>query len=238
MRFVKLDAIDSTNDFLKNLSQSQAVENFTVVSAENQTKGKGQMGSVWTSEPGKNLTMSVLIKDVLTNVQSIFGLNAAVAISVIEVLEMHAIPKTSVKWPNDIMSGNKKIGGILIENSFRNDGSIESIVGLGLNVNQTDFELLPQASSLALAAQRSFDKELLLVEIAQSIQKNAHDLASAWNRYIEILFRKGMPTTFENLQGTRFMGIIVGVESDGKLKLQLEDDSFVTFGIKEIRMLY
>lgn len=238
MHFVKLNAIDSTNDFLKNLSHTQAVENFTVVSAESQTNGKGQMGSVWVSEPGKNLTMSVLVRDLLADVQSIFQLNAAVAMSVADVLERHAIPQISVKWPNDIMSGNKKIGGILIENAIKTDGSVESIVGIGLNVNQTDFDLLPQASSLILVAGKSFDKELLLVQIAESIQQNAYQLESAWQRYLEILFRKGIPTAFQNPKGDKFMGIIVGVESDGRLKLQLQDDSFATFGIKEVQTLY
>jgi len=238
MQFVKLDAIDSTNDFLKNLSQSQTVENFTVVSAETQTKGKGQMGSVWVSEPGKNLVMSMLVKGVLADVQSIFQLNAAVAIAVIDVLQTHAIPKLSVKWPNDIMSGNKKIGGILIENSLKNEGGIESIVGIGLNVNQTNFEFLPQASSLQLVSGRSFDKNRLLVEIAKKIEMNSTQLESAWQKYTDILFKKGIPMAFQNQQGHQFMGIIDGVEHDGRLRLQLEDDAFATFGIKEIQMLY
>lgn len=239
MRLVKLDAIDSTNDFLKNLSRSQAVENFTTVSAENQTKGKGQMGSVWQSEVGKNLIMSVLVKEVLTDNRDIFKLNICVALSVIEVLQSHDIPNLGIKWPNDIMSGHKKIGGILIENSFKTD-SIESIVGLGLNVNQTDFEGLPQASSLAVVSGRTFDKDALLVAIAETIERNCQviDGETLWENYHRALFRKGIPMAFESEQGGRFMGIIDGVETDGKLRLQLEDDSFQTFGIKEIKMLY
>jgi BirA family biotin operon repressor/biotin-[acetyl-CoA-carboxylase] ligase len=76
MNLIKLDAIDSTNDFLKDLSRKQIVENFTAVVANSQTKGKGQMGSTWNSEQGKNLTLSVLIKDVLNDVDQIFHLNA------------------------------------------------------------------------------------------------------------------------------------------------------------------
>lgn len=238
MRFVKLNAIDSTNDFLKKLSQTESVENFTVVSTETQTKGRGQMGSVWVSESGKNLIMSVLIKEVLGNVQSIFQLNAAVAVAVIAVLERHAIPKLSVKWPNDIMSGNKKIGGILIENSLKDVGNIESIVGIGLNVNQTNFELLPQASSLALVSGKTFEIDILLVEIAQALKENTARLDLAWQLYTEKLFKKDVPMAFQDQQGLRFMGIVIGVASDGKLKIQMEDGSFQTFGIKEIQMLY
>lgn len=239
MRLVKLDAIDSTNDFLKKLSRSQTVENFTAVSAENQTKGKGQMGSVWQSEIGKNLIMSLLVKEVLMNKSAIFKLNSCVALSVIEVLQEHSIPNLSIKWPNDIMSGNKKIGGILIENSFKTD-SIESIVGLGLNVNQTDFEGLPQASSLAVVARKTFDKDALLIAIAETIERNCQSIDEdlLWEKYQRTLFKKGIPMAFENGQSKRFMGIIDGVESDGKLRLLLEDDSTATFGIKEIKMLY
>ncbi len=87
MKLIKLDAIDSTNEFLKGLSSKQDLENFTVVTAENQTKGKGQMGSVWTSEAGKNLIMSVFVKDSLSDVSQIYNLNIAVALAVIESLE-------------------------------------------------------------------------------------------------------------------------------------------------------
>ena len=239
MRLVKLDAIDSTNDFLKNLSRREMVENFTVVSAENQTKGKGQMGSVWETQIGKNLIMSVLVKDVLVDASDIFKLNIAVALSVIEVLDRHQVPKLSIKWPNDIMSGHKKIGGILIENTFKAD-SIESVVGLGLNVNQTDFAHLPQASSLAVVAQKTFDKDALLIQIAETIEQNCQNINVnlLWHKYHGVLFKKGIPMAFENVQGKRFMAVVHGVETDGKLRLLLEDESTATFGIKEIKMLY
>ena len=86
MKLIKLDAIDSTNDFLKALSGKQLLENFTVVSAENQTNGKGQMGAKWDSEIGKNLIVSVLIKDVLKNNTEIFDLNVAIALAIISSL--------------------------------------------------------------------------------------------------------------------------------------------------------
>lgn len=242
MQLIKLNAIDSTNDFLKSLSQTQTVKNFTVVSAETQTKGKGQMGAIWKSESGKNLIMSLLVKGGVVEIMNLFQFNTAVAVAVIQVLERHAIPKLSVKWPNDIMSGNKKIGGILIENSFRSDGSIDSIVGLGLNVNQTNFENLPLASSLALVCDKVFDKDILLVEIAEMIIENLKRLQGEadlfFQEYTEILFKKGIPMPFENQNGTQFMGMIDGVEEDGKLRILLEDGTFATFGIKEIKMLY
>ena len=80
MKLIKLDAIDSTNDFLKRLSVEQSLENFTVVTAESQTRGKGQMGAKWDSETGKNLMISVLVNNVLNTISEIFDLNVAVAL--------------------------------------------------------------------------------------------------------------------------------------------------------------
>ncbi len=105
MKLIKLDAIDSTNDYLKQLSSVSVVENFTVVTTKNQTNGKGQMGTIWKSESGKNITFSILIKNILYNYNQIFDLNVVVACSIIQVLEVFSIPNLTVKWPNDIMSG-------------------------------------------------------------------------------------------------------------------------------------
>jgi BirA family biotin operon repressor/biotin-[acetyl-CoA-carboxylase] ligase len=242
MKLIKLDAIDSTNDFLKGLASKQDLENFTVVTAESQSKGKGQMGAVWTSEKSKNLIMSVLVKDVLCNIDSIFNLNIAVSLAVITVLEKYQIPKLSIKWPNDIMSDSKKIGGILIENSIKSDGSIFSIVGLGLNVNQTNFENLPKASSLACVSATSFNISKLVQEIvSEMIEKtnNWPDTNSFHAKlYTQYLFKKEIPTAFNLPNGTPFMGLIQGVSGIGKLQVLLEDDSIQEFDIKEIQMLY
>ncbi len=243
MKLIKLDAIDSTNDFLRNLLNHNDPENFTVVTAEDQTEGKGQMGSVWVSEKGKNLTMSILVKDFVFDISQIYNLNTAIATAIISVLKKYNIPKLSIKWPNDIMSDNKKVGGILIENIIKGSSQIDSIVGIGLNVNQINFDGLPKASSLSLMANRTFEKELLLLEIVESIKQNVVRLSEGkafeiWQNYTDLLFKKGLPMAFENQQRQRFMGIIQGVTKTGQLELLLEDDTTKTYGIKEIQMLY
>lgn len=243
MNIIKLNAIHSTNDFLKEITRNTAVENYTVVTAAHQTKGKGQMGSVWQSEVGKNVTMSILVKDVLTTVSEIYNLNIAVSIAVYEVLEALNIPKLSIKWPNDIMSDTKKIGGILIENSIKTDSRIESIVGIGLNVNQTDFSGLPNAASLAVVSNSEFDLDDLIAKIHFQIKKNCGLLVSnqteqLWQKFHEVLFKIGVPMPFENSEKSRFMGIIQKVSQEGKLTILLEDDAVQCYGIKEITMLF
>ncbi len=242
MKLIKLDAIDSTNEFLKGLSVEQTLENFTVVTAENQTKGKGQMGSVWVSEPGKNLIMSILVKNFLTDISQLFNSSIVASVSIIQALEELNIPELSIKWPNDIMSYNKKIGGILIENSIKSDGNIFSFVGLGLNVNQTNFEQLPKASSLAAICNTPFDKEEILLKIIDKLEQNVlfwnqnQDLL--WSEYTNKLFKKGIPMPFEDQNQHQFMGIIQGVSSIGRLRILLDNDTVSEFDIKGIQMLY
>jgi BirA family biotin operon repressor/biotin-[acetyl-CoA-carboxylase] ligase len=242
MPLIKLDATSSTNDFLKEMAGNQPVENYTVVTAELQTGGRGQMGAAWHSEKGKNLMMSMLVRDSVASAEKIYHLNVAVATAVIATLESFEIPSLAVKWPNDIMSGNKKIGGILIESTFRNNGEISSIVGIGVNINQTNFENLPQASSLKVQAGRDFDKDQILNVLVKNLKSAITGLESnynnLWETYRSQLFRKDIPTAFEDQAGKRFMGIIKTVNDDGKLAVLLENDTLKTFSIREIKMLY
>ena len=243
MKLIKLDAIDSTNDFLKGLSNAQNLKNFTIVTAENQTKGKGQMGSKWVSEIGKNLICSILIKNILRNNFEIFDLNFAIALAIYDALEQFKIPKLSIKWPNDIMSGDKKIGGILIENIIKSDNSILSIVGFGININQTNFDNLPKASSLKNIMNQEFDKLKILASIYDSIllrinclQNNKED--QLFEDFNNKLFKKGITMPFENSKQEKFMGIVKGVSHQGKLQLFLENDLISEFDIRAISMLY
>ena len=242
MSIIKLNAIDSTNDFLKDYSRNQLVENFTTVVTQKQTNGKGQMGAVWNSEEGKNLVMSILIKDLLRSVDEIFHLNVAITLSIIQVLKLYNIPNITVKWPNDILSENKKICGILIENSIISESKIESIVGIGLNINQLYFENLPKASSMALIVNKEFDLEIILNKVIFQIKKNCSYILSGqssklWEEYHNNLYKMKTPMTFQNVNQIRFMGIIQGVSQEGKLLVKLEDGSVKAFGIKEIQFL-
>ena len=242
MHIIKLSAINSTNDYLKELVAKQVVTNFTIVVAESQLKGKGQMGSVWVSEVGKNLTFSILIKDLIVDVKQLYTLNIVISLAIISVLEQYKIPTVRIKWPNDIMSGNHKIGGILIENSFKSNGEVFSVVGIGLNINQINFESLPNASSLKLKTGQDYPIEELLQELCQCIKqfvlKMNFDSESIWNLYHQKLFKIGVPMAFEDKDGVKFMGIIQQVSQQGLLNILLENDAVVQFGIKEVKMLY
>lgn len=242
MLIIKLNATDSTNDYLKQLCKEKIVENYTVVTTKNQTKGRGQMGAKWVSDSGKNLTFSILVKDVTASQNSIFDCNVAVTVSIVEVLDSLEIPNLNIKWPNDILAENKKIGGILIENSVKANGSVDSIIGIGLNINQENFTELPLATSLKRITQKKYDLDLLLAQIVTQIVNNFTHLPKLsefyWNTYFSYLFKINQPMVFEDYNQKRFMGIIKGVTFEGKLKVMLEDDSVQYFGLKEVKMLY
>jgi BirA family biotin operon repressor/biotin-[acetyl-CoA-carboxylase] ligase len=242
MILIKLDAIDSTNEYLKLLSRQETVENFTVVTAENQVNGRGQMGTVWNSEASKNLIMSVMISDFVTNVNVLFTINILVSVSVVQALQDFQIPELSIKWPNDIMSRNKKIAGILIENTIKYDGKINSIVGLGLNVNQTNFENLPNASSLALICGNTLNRESILLKIVDTLKLNI----SKWStdsdqitvQYTENIFKKGVSMMFIDKNQNKFSGVIRSVSPLGQLEIIIQDGSVAKYDIKEIQMIY
>ena len=243
MYIIKLDAIDSTNSYLRQLSVIEAVEDFTVVIANHQTHGRGQMGSRWRSQPSKNLMVSVF-KDVsFLALEHHFFISMVVALSILKALKMFQIKNLKVKWPNDILSENKKIGGILIENVVEQTKINAAIIGFGINVNQTKFDHLPQASSLRLISGRVFDREEVLQAILVKLdhyfkileRKQFDILKTAYEQY---LFRKDKPSTFKDSHEELFAGYIKGVSNAGNLQILVEDDIIKEFDLKEVSLLY
>ncbi|WP_304145566.1 biotin--[acetyl-CoA-carboxylase] ligase [Mesoflavibacter zeaxanthinifaciens] len=242
MRIIKLNAIDSTNLFLRSLCLDTHVEDFTVVVAKHQTKGRGQMGTVWSSQDAKNLTFSVFKRFDNLKLEQQFVISMVSSLAVINALKKMNLPKLSVKWPNDILSANKKICGILIENVIKQNKVTGSVVGIGLNVNQVDFSGLPQASSILNITGVSYDLDELLQSILNELKilfdlVESNQFETIKTTYESFLFRKDKPSTFENAEGL-FSGFIKGVSNEGLLKVLLEDDVLETFDLKTIKLLY
>jgi BirA family biotin operon repressor/biotin-[acetyl-CoA-carboxylase] ligase len=243
LKTIKLNAIDSTNSFLKDLALNMEVENFTVVVTNQQLKGRGQQGSSWVSESFKSLIFSVFVSFKELNVLDSRYLNFAVSLAVFEALNEESIPGISIKWPNDILSGNKKLCGILIENSLKIGKISSSVIGIGLNVNQTGFpKSLKKVSSLKLLSNKDFNLEKLLESIVSKLKVkiemlDSKDFKTLEAEYLKVLYRKNIPTMFKNSQDVLFMGIISGISKEGKLQIALEDDSIQEFGIKEVSFL-
>ena len=242
MHIIKLNAIDSTNSFLKEMISKGIVADYTVVTAEQQTNGRGQMGTVWESDKGKNLIFSMFKDLSMHDVEFPFYISMAISLAILKTLKALNIPDLKIKWPNDILSADKKICGILIENVIKNKLS-STIIGIGVNVNQTNFENLQKASSLKNITGIHYN----LDEILQSIVKYTKEYSSVLineaydvvkNEYETSLFRKNKPSTFKNTEGVLFSGFIKGVTKYGKLQVILEDEIVKKFDLKEITLLY
>ncbi|MGM0635899.1 MAG: biotin--[acetyl-CoA-carboxylase] ligase [Bacteroidota bacterium] len=243
MKTYKIDSVASTNNYARDVYRSfDSVENFCVV-ARNQHQGKGQMGASWISEPGKNLTASFVLNKIDLSPKDQFKLSALVSLNLIYVLHSFGLFQVKLKWPNDLLSNNKKICGILIENILKADLINTCIIGVGLNVNQTTFENLPQASSLKKLLGKSFTIDEILQAIAIAFEKIPFQLKTwssekIYSEYHSYLFRKKSPSMFQLTSGEVIPGIIQHVNSDGKLIVQFEDEIQQDFEVKEIKLLY
>ena len=241
MRIIKLSTTTSTNDYLKQLNLANKQPNFTTVWSLAQTHGKGQRGTIWIDEPGNSLTFSVLVSDVKIPTAQLFDFNILVAIAVYDALRALKIPDLAIKWPNDILSANGKIGGILIENSLKST-HFDSIVGIGINVNQLHFADNPQARSLRMITGQEWDLEIVLQTILQHLETGiTHweaNLPQLWNRYYAALYRYQQWATFELKSGEVMEAKISAVLPTGLLELEDVSGERYTYELKQVRMVY
>ena len=159
MHVIKLDATDSTNDHLRQMLLANKLTTPTVVWSLFQKKGKGQRGQVWTSKAGENLMFSLYIPSLTSSADQLFSIHKIVSVCLADWLLSLQIPNISVKWPNDILSGNKKLAGILVESSIQKSMAKSIIIGMGINVNQIQFPQLPNATSMRLCTAKTYDSE-------------------------------------------------------------------------------
>ncbi|WP_100616182.1 biotin--[acetyl-CoA-carboxylase] ligase [Confluentibacter citreus] len=243
MRIIKLNAIDSTNSYMRRLSSEENLEDYTIVTAKHQTHGRGQMGTVWSSENSKNLMFSVFKDTSKFHVEYPFLISMVTSLAILKTLQSFSITKLTIKWPNDILSEDKKICGILIENVIKQNSLSNTIIGIGLNVNQTEFDHLPKASSLKLITGNVFDLEEVLVETIKNLKHyfkilKRGDYGTLKTDYEMYLFRKDKPSTFKDSEGFIFSGYIKNVTLFGNLQVLLEDDVIKEFDLKDITLMY
>ena len=243
MYIIKLNAIASTNTYLKDLASVALPKDYTIVVAEKQTHGRGQMGAKWQSEIGKNLTASVFKRLPSVNVSDQFYISMAVSLAIYKALSVFKTPKLRIKWPNDILSADTKLCGILIENVIKNNSIQGSIIGFGLNLNQKFFDNLPNASSMSLITGSIYNKDEVLFEVLKQLKiyfnlLESKKYAQIKLEYESLLFRKEKPSTFRTSKNESFSGIIKGVTEYGHLQVWIEDEIIKTFDLKEIKLLF
>ena len=236
-KLIHLESVDSTNNYAANLLKAGGLSSGTVILADEQFAGKGQRGAEWLTEAGKNLTFSIYLEEVNLSVENQFNLSKMVALSMIHLLKKLGIV-AHIKWPNDIWVNGRKISGVLIENSVSQSRGIRSIIGIGLNVNQTEFGSL-NATSLQLETGDFVPTRDVLFSFIESFntvyeQFSIHpeQLNTA---YLEHLYQLNEVRTYRDESGT-FDGKIVGIEPSGRL-IVLKDGIPTSYDVKEIVFL-
>lgn len=217
MNTIWYETIDSTNT--EALRRLDGIPSGTVLAARSQTAGRGQRGNTWFTEPGKNLTFSVVLKDLGLKASDSIRLNALTSVAVASLLEHYGVQPV-IKWPNDIYVSGRKICGMLIENTL--DGAMlgASVVGIGININQREFPQLANATSLALCTGKDEALEEVLAVFLEIFEGMLSQLDSPelWERYASRLYRLGKTARYYDiLREEEFEGVIQGVEPDGRL---------------------
>ena len=239
--YIKVSQTASTNTYLSRLAAT--LPGGTVIYTPSQTAGRGQKGNSWESEDGKNLTFSLLLKHPPLKARDQFYLSEASALAVVEALTALAGDGFTVKWPNDVYWQDKKICGMLLENSLDGSDIATCIVGIGLNVNQERFVSdAPNPVSLLNITGQEHDLESLLKRVCSRIEQLVNTLDDATAReqlhrqYMAALYRNdGQQHLWEDATGHRFMASVAGIAPDGTLTLQHEDGTRHDYLFKEVK---
>lgn len=237
---IHLDSVGSTNSYLA--AHASLLSHASVVSTYNQTSGRGQRGNSWESEPHKNLSFSLLLRPQHIIARQQFFISEAVSIAIVNTLRRHiSNHKVSIKWPNDIYVDDSKICGILIENTLSGCNIAQSIVGIGLNINQRIFlSDAPNPISLihCISAETPLDK--ILNEVTDEIistfdhYDSTQQFDTLHETYISMLWRGEGFHHYSTPDGTQFMARISNVAPDGILSLTDTQGRTSTFAFKEV----
>lgn len=238
---IKLSRIDSTNRYAQDLAKNGLLHNGAIISATEQFSGKGQRGSTWHSFAGKNLTISIFLKPSFLKANQQFLISQCIALAVCDCVKLYCKNHVFIKWPNDILINDKKAAGILIENTLKNDYIDYSIIGIGLNVNQCEFENLPQATSLKLQTGNDFLIDEVLNDLCKQIEKRyfqlINDSSAIQKNYLENLYRYKSFANY-HYKGNEVFAQIIDIDDNGKLILEKEDGEILNCDLKEVAFVF
>ena len=218
------DSVTSTNDVAR---EGQYLHG-DIICADFQTAGRGQRGHVWTSAAGRNLMFTAVLCPTFLPVREQFLLSEVVALSLADTFASFGID-TRIKWTNDIYAGDRKIAGVLIEQNVTGSTISRSAVGVGINVNQTEFDpSLPNPVSMAQLLGRQTDRDAVLAAFVGALGKRyarleSGDHAAIAEEYRSRMYRLGVPAPFRMKDGTVAEAVVEGVQPSGALILRHAD---------------
>ena len=234
-RYHFLEETTSTTDEARNPRYGHG----DAICAERQSAGRGQRGQTWSSEEGCNLMFSLVWEPCFLPVSEQFLLSEAVALALTDLFGGYGID-ARIKWTNDIYAGDRKLVGILIEHHLAGGRLARTVAGIGINVNQTEFDpALPNPTSMALEAGRTFDREEVLDRFHAALMRRyaaleAGDRAPLAEEYRRRMYRIDAPQAFRLPDGTRFTGVIRGVRAGGALQVEHPDGTLHDYLFREI----
>jgi len=235
---IYLPSCHSTNDIAAEIIQTKTVFDGTIVITSDQTAGRGQRGNVWEALPDQNITVSMILKPDFLNISQQFRLNMAVSLGIYEFLCKYLSEGLAIKWPNDIYVGNRKMGGVLIENTLSGSRIVYSVIGIGININQMIFSN-ERAVSLKLASKKldDFRIEKLIEQLCECIEKYYLQLKNGHSdmqkkKYLDRVFRfREIQQYVQNSEC--FLGKIIDVAETGHLIMEVGKE-LKMFDFKEI----
>ena len=243
---IHLKSIDSTNSYASQLLGDIKPVEGTLIYTFDQQNGRGQRGNTWETEPNKNVASSFILYPSFLQAGRQFLLNKVISLAVADLMAELTEPsdktqEIKIKWPNDIYVGKKKIAGILIENTLRENNIQNAIIGIGININQTVFSADINATSLALIASKVFELMQVLEKLcefmeARYLQLKGNKPEAIALEYLQRLYQFGEWHSYTS-GDQLFEGKIIGISAIGKLQMQLKTAEIKEFDLKEIRFV-
>jgi BirA family transcriptional regulator, biotin operon repressor / biotin---[acetyl-CoA-carboxylase] ligase len=243
-RIIELSVVDSTNLYAERILQKQKVIEGTVIRAHEQSAGKGLGENRWISESGKNLTVSIILYPRFLPVERQFMLNKAVSLAVLDIVNtlVHSA-SCRIKWPNDIYSGTRKLGGILIINTVSGTDFDTSIAGIGININQTEFDpVLPNPTSVKLITGMDSEPDMAMTLLIEKMDLRYNQLKMDQSEQLDSEYREnlvgyGETRKFKTEKG-EIEGVIRDVDPFGRLIIETVNKKQMIFSHKEIDWIF
>ena len=242
MNLIYINETPSTNNYATGRLQTEPLEEGTVILTFRQTHGRGQATNTWESEENRNLTFSLILRPDFLPVSAQFFLSQVVSLGLADYLSSET-EDVAIKWPNDILIENRKIAGILIENSILGNNIAWSVAGIGLNLNQQTFrDYLPRAVSLSNVTGRKYDPERVLNDLFSAIMSKYSLLKEGrteiiQQQYLRKLFRVKEWCSYR-AEGNTFIARATGTDEFGRLILEDQKGKLTVWPFKGVEMLW
>lgn len=239
---IKLEEVNSTNDYaIKLLSKNAPIEG-TIITTSFQTNGKGQYGRQWQADRNMSILLSLILKPKSLSVHNIFLLNMCIALSIRGLISRHCDLPVKIKWPNDIYVNDRKIAGILIQNQLNSKGINHSIIGIGININQSNFIIKNgRPISLHQITNLSYDLEQISTELYDILDQYYLQLRTQKYKlikqaYLQCLYKINTTSTFKLSSGEQVEGTIRNITEEGKILIEINQE-LKAFMMHEINMI-